>query len=169
VDELRQMAADNQIALTSFTAENTPDFPADPEQIRRTLVNLIENAIKFTPPGGEVEVTAGGQGSTVVMAVRDTGIGIPPELQARVFDRFFRGQQAGTEHISGSGLGLSLVRAVVDNHGGSVWLESQPHAGTTFYVALPALLRRTPAAEAAETVSTDADAGLAQLFSDITN
>jgi signal transduction histidine kinase len=72
-----------------------------------------------------------------VLEVGDTGIGIPPELHARVFERFFRGKQKGVEHVSGSGLGLSLVQAIVDNHQGSIRLESQEGQGTRFYITLP--------------------------------
>ncbi len=167
-DELRQMSAESQIALTWATAADTPDFLGVPEQIKRTLVNLVENAIKFTPAGGRVRVTAEGRGDLVVLAVADTGIGIPLELQARVFDRFFRGRQAGTEHISGSGLGLSLVRAVVDSHGGSVWLHSEPTVGTTFYVALPALNRRGQAAMPAG-AGAEPDPGLTEVPSNATS
>lgn len=169
VDELRQMAADNRISLTYTIADDTPDFLADPEQIRRTLVNLIENAVKFTSPGGQVCVSAEGQGGMVVMAVEDNGIGIPPELQSRVFDRFFRGQQTGTEHISGSGLGLSLVKAVVDNHGGKVWLESQVGAGTTFYVVLPALPRQSFSTDPTSETRADAGSEVTHIYSDTTN
>lgn len=142
VDELRHMAQTKALNLSVTVAPNTPDIWGDQEQIRRTLVNLIENAVKFTPHNGQVRVTAQGQGDSVLFSVSDTGIGIPPALHAQVFDRFFRGRQPGTEHISGSGLGLSLVKAIVDNHGGKVWLESELGAGTTFYVVLPSVPAR---------------------------
>ncbi|MGQ9887094.1 MAG: ATP-binding protein [Aggregatilineales bacterium] len=142
VDELRQMAAEGQVSLNYSVADDSLEFLGDSEQIKRALVNLVENGIKFTAPGGSVHVSVEPGVNSVIMTVRDTGIGIPQELQGRIFERFFRGQQTGTEHISGSGLGLSLVKAVAENHGGSVWLESQPGAGSTFYVSLPTLIKR---------------------------
>jgi len=69
--------------------------------------------------------------------IEDTGVGIEEELQTRVFDRFYRANQKGTEHVTGSGLGLSLVKAVIENHRGKVWLQSAPGDGTTFYVEIP--------------------------------
>jgi two-component system phosphate regulon sensor histidine kinase PhoR len=72
--------------------------------------------------------------------VEDTGVGITQELQARVFDRFYRAKQKGMEHVTGSGLGLSLVKTIVENHRGKVWLESKEGVGTRFYVAVPLTL-----------------------------
>ncbi|MCA9914090.1 MAG: ATP-binding protein, partial [Anaerolineae bacterium] len=96
---------------------------------------------KFNTSGGEVHITARNDGNAILMSVRDSGIGIPFELQSKIFDRFFRGHQQGAEHISGSGLGLSLVKAVVDNHAGQIWLESIPGSGTTFSIRVPAVDR----------------------------
>lgn len=144
VDELQQLAGDQGVILKSYLDADTPDFLGDPEQFKRALINLVENAIKFTMPNGVVMILARREQANVVFEVRDTGIGIPKELHARVFERFFRGRQKGVEHISGSGLGLSLVKAIVENHGGRVWLESEEGVGTTFYVSLPAVVAPKP-------------------------
>lgn len=139
VDELRVHAHDAHISLSVDVAEDLPEFLCDVEQFQRALANLIENAIKFTPAGGSVSVRAHHSPPDLLFEVRDTGVGIDEALQPRVFDRFFRANQKGVEHITGTGLGLSLVKAIVENHHGQVWLESQPGKGTTFFVAVPLL------------------------------
>jgi signal transduction histidine kinase len=141
IDEMRELAVDRQICLEVSIDSDVPDFLGDSQQFERALINLIENAIKFTPAGKHtVWIAARSKGDQIIFQVKDEGIGIPETLQDQVFDRFFRGQQkgqVGAEHVSGSGLGLSLVKTIVENHHGKVWLESRVGAGTTFYVALP--------------------------------
>jgi len=138
IDELRQLAGDQGIALETKVEENAVYFLGDPKQFERALVNLVENAIKFTPRGGKVTIEAASENGNVVFQVSDTGIGIPEALQSQVFERFFRGRQKGAEHVSGSGLGLSLVKTIVENHRGKVWLESAEGTGTTVFISLPA-------------------------------
>ncbi len=135
--ELRQFAHSQGIQLHVEQDDTLPLIRCDAEQVRRALVNLIENAIKFTPRGGTVTVRSYLQDGDVVFEVTDTGIGIAPESRPRVFDRYYRSQQTGTEHITGSGIGLSLVKAVVENHRGRIWLDSEVGKGTTFYIAFP--------------------------------
>ncbi|HJP87842.1 MAG TPA: HAMP domain-containing sensor histidine kinase [Candidatus Limnocylindrales bacterium] len=120
----------------------------DPVRIGQVVTNLVGNAIKFTPKGGRVDVTVRPEsdgGATIT--VTDTGIGIDPAELPRIFDRFFRGSRASEARGSGSGLGLSIVRGIVEMHGGTVTVESRVGAGTTFRVVLPA-------ARVAETSST---------------
>jgi signal transduction histidine kinase len=110
--------------------------PHDPPRVGQVLTNLIGNAIKFTPRGGEVhvELTATAEGARITVA--DTGVGIPADELPHVFERFWRG--AGTrERGSGSGLGLSIVKRIVDMHEGRVQVVSTPGAGTRFTVLLP--------------------------------
>ncbi|NJR12528.1 ATP-binding protein [bacterium] len=101
------------------------------------MSNLIENAIKFTPAGGRIGVTAHSTRSMIQISVWDTGIGIPVPIQARIFDPFYRGEQKGAEHVSGSGLGLNLVKTVIESHRGRVDVESHEGQGATFHVYLP--------------------------------
>jgi signal transduction histidine kinase len=108
---------------------------ADRTRLEQVAANLIDNAVKYTPAGGEVFVEAGRDGSAAVLRVRDTGPGIPIDEQPRIFDRLFRGDTSRTER--GLGLGLSLVKAVVEAHGGTVEVDSQPDSGSTFTVRLP--------------------------------
>lgn len=138
VEELQVIAEEKDIKITVNIAAETSDFFGDTEQFERAVVNLIENAIKFTPEGGHVYVRSYDENGCVMITVRDTGIGIPPEIQPFIFDRFFRGQQPGAEHISGSGLGLSLVKTVVESHRGHIRVESAVGSGTTFYLSIPA-------------------------------
>ncbi len=135
--ELRERALDGKITLRTEVADGLPEFACDVDQFERAIINLVENAIKFTLPGGAVTLRARQDDSRLCFEVVDTGVGIAKELQTRVFDRFYRANQKGTEHVSGSGLGLSLVKAVVENHRGKVWLESEPGSGTTFFVSIP--------------------------------
>jgi two-component system phosphate regulon sensor histidine kinase PhoR len=137
VQEVRDFAVERRILLDYAVSGDLPCLACDTDQLNRALINLIENAIKFTPAGGCVQVCAERSHDEIVFSVSDTGVGIPEEMQPRVFDRFFRGNQRGVEHVSGSGLGLSLVKAVVENHRGRVWLQSVVGQGTTFYVAIP--------------------------------
>ena len=96
--------------------------------------NLLDNAIKYTPAGGRVDVSAGREGDRAVLRVSDTGLGIPADEQPRIWDRLFRGDRSRAER--GLGLGLSLVKAIVEAHGGTVSVESQPGHGSVFTVRL---------------------------------
>lgn len=110
----------------------------DEEHLRRAVSNLISNAIKYSPEGGEVRVEASRRNGDVVVAVRDHGIGIPPEDQRRVFDRFYRVDNTKTRKIGGTGLGLALVREIARAHGGEVGVESVEGQGSRFWLQVPA-------------------------------
>ena len=97
--------------------------------------NLLDNAIKYTPAGGRVEISAGREGGRAVLRVSDTGLGIPADELPRIWDRLFRGDRSRAER--GLGLGLSLVKAVVEAHGGTVSVDSELGRGSTFTVSLP--------------------------------
>jgi two-component system phosphate regulon sensor histidine kinase PhoR len=99
------------------------------------LVNLIHNAIKFTPPGGRVEVKALKDGKFFIYAVKDSGKGIPPKDLERIFERFYKTDRSRSER--GTGLGLSISRHLVEAHGGKIWAESQPGQGSTFFFRIP--------------------------------
>ena len=110
---------------------------ADRDRLRQTLANLVDNAIKYTARGGQVDISAARHGDFVVIRVRDTGAGIPEHDLPRIFDRLYRGDQSRATR--GLGLGLSLVRAYIEAHGGTVDVESTPGGGSTFTVRLPNL------------------------------
>ena len=108
---------------------------ADRTRLEQVAANLIDNAVKYTPAGGQVFVEAGRDGASAILRVRDTGPGIPTDEQPRIFDRLFRGDTSRAER--GLGLGLSVVKAVVEAHGGTVEVASEPGHGSTFTVRLP--------------------------------
>ncbi len=118
-------------------AEPVPGLTGRPAELERVLINLLHNAVKFTPDGGHVSLTAHSVGETLELVVADDGIGIPTEEQDHLFERFFRASNALGAEIQGTGLGLALVEAVVRQHGGSVQLESAAGGGTTVTVRLP--------------------------------
>ncbi len=123
-----------------FELHFPPDFPVIPgdyERLNQVLTNLISNAIKYSPDGGTIRVGGKVLRKTVHLYVADEGIGIPPAEHERIFDRFHRVDNGLTRKAPGTGLGLFLVRAVVEAHGGSVWVESKPGEGSTFWVELP--------------------------------
>ncbi len=109
----------------------------DEAQLTSMFTNLVDNAVKYTPPGGRVEVTGGFEGSEIVIRVSDTGIGIPEGKLPRIFERFYRVDKARSKETGGTGLGLSIVRHVAENHGGRVTVESTLGEGSTFTVYLP--------------------------------
>ena len=109
-------------------------FTGDRELLSHVWTNLLENAVRFTPAGGTVSVRLAAQDGAALVLVRDTGIGMPPEVLARIFEQFYQADPARRE---GSGLGLPLAKRIVELHGGTLRAESAPAAGTTFRVTLP--------------------------------
>src|SRR6185437_2220970 len=108
---------------------------ADRTRVRQILLNLIGNAVKFSPPGGVIEVESRQEGGALRIEVRDHGIGIPPAEQAIIFERYRQG--SGGVSVGGTGLGLALVKQLVAQHGGEVWVASEPGEGSTFGFSLP--------------------------------
>ncbi|MEK6221644.1 MAG: ATP-binding protein, partial [Chloroflexota bacterium] len=115
----------------------------DPIQLRQMLDNLLGNAIKYTPQGGEIKLTAIEEDGQFIFQVIDSGIGIPTKDQKRIFDRFFRATNAPGD-IQGTGLGLAIVKTIVDNHQGRIWVDSILGKGSTFTVVLPIIADKTP-------------------------
>jgi heavy metal sensor kinase len=134
VELYENVAEDKQIEV-SMNVESGLTVPADPRRLRQVLANLVDNAIKYTPSGGRVTVTARRDNASVRFEVSDTGVGIASHDLPHVWDRLYRGDQSRTER--GLGLGLSLVRAIVVAHRGTVDVEAEPGRGSTFIVELP--------------------------------
>ena len=109
----------------------------DETQLTSMFTNLVDNAVKYTPAGGRVEVIGGSEDSEIVIRIADTGIGIPEGKRSRIFERFYRVDKARSKATGGTGLGLSIVRHVAQNHGGRVTVESTPGEGSVFTVHLP--------------------------------
>jgi len=123
----------------SVTLDNVTDiaFRGDESLIRRMILNLLDNAIKYTPSGGHVSIKLTGKDSSVELIVSDTGIGIPANATARIFERFYRIDRARSRSVGGSGLGLSIAKWVAEAHNGTIELDSRPGAGSTFTISLP--------------------------------
>ena len=129
------------ITLTATSAPGTPLLYADPDRLEQALQNVAANAIRHTPSGGRVTLTAEPDGDRVRITIADTGPGIPPEHLTHVFDRFYKvdASRAGTRGPSGSGLGLSIVRAIVQRHGGDIDASNAPDGGAIFTFLLPSV------------------------------
>jgi two-component system sensor histidine kinase KdpD len=113
--------------------EDLPLVPFDPLLVEQVLTNLLENALRYTPPGTPVELTARMQGAGVLVEMADRGPGIPEGQQERIFDKFTRGKVPG----GGVGLGLSICRVIIEAHGGRIWAENRPGGGAVFRFTLP--------------------------------
>jgi PAS domain S-box-containing protein len=137
LDLLRPLIDQKGLQLEVKIASPLPALRGNPLRLRQMLENLIGNAIKYTPSGGRIEISLYPQDSQIVFKISDTGPGIPPEEQSRIFEKFYRASNV-TAESSGFGLGLAIVKSIVENHQGRVWVESALGKGTTFYVVLPA-------------------------------
>jgi adenylate cyclase len=138
--DFQVLARQSDLTLQGYVAPEIPLVLGDAFHLRMVVDNLISNALKFTPAGGTVSVNLRKCDARVVLQVADTGIGIAPEHQVRVFDRFFQVDGSLQRTYEGSGLGLALVREIVQAHSGEVTVESQLGQGSTFTVWLPVAL-----------------------------
>lgn len=148
-ERLRPQAERRGLSLTVEVLDNEDWFPsalADPERVMQVLINLIHNAIKFTPVGGAIRLKVGrykpenleqNAPEKLVVQVQDTGVGIPPDEAARIFERFYKVDKARAGGETGTGLGLAIAKHIVQAHGGEIWVESEFGAGSTFSLTLP--------------------------------
>lgn len=147
VDDHKDRAAAGELELVTELAANLPQIDADQRAVRNILSNLLSNALKFTPPGGRITVSARiARDGRLQIDVADTGIGIAPEDQLQVFERFGRGRHDVTVSDQGTGLGLAIVKGFAEAHDGEVVLESEPGVGTRVSIYLPAERLHTPPA-----------------------
>ncbi len=153
VEQMRVLALDRGIEI-SLAKSPEVVIDADALWFRRAILNLLDNAIKYSRDGGRVAVRAELSGGRVYLTIRDEGIGIEPKDLPHIFDRFYRADPARSRSSGGAGLGLALVKWIVESHGGQVGVESEPDRGTAFVVSLPALeLALTPGRPADEVSS----------------
>ena len=145
-DLFRAQATSSEISLRRHIAEPVPDVYADRHRVLQVLSNLIGNALKFTPPGGEISCEAASRDRHVLFTVSDTGPGIPKENLNDIFNPYWQAKR--TERL-GAGLGLPIAKGVVEAHGGMIWAESEPGSGTRFYFTLP-IVAVTSLVESAE-------------------
>jgi signal transduction histidine kinase len=136
---VRERALGHGIKLELEVAPELDTIVADERKLKQVVVNLLANAVKFTPDGGTVRLRAARENGEVRLAIQDTGIGIAPEDQERIFEEFQQASHQSEKSREGTGLGLSLSRRMVELHGGTISVESAPGRGSTFTVALPLL------------------------------
>ncbi|HEX9029019.1 MAG TPA: ATP-binding protein, partial [Anaerolineales bacterium] len=135
VEAVSPIAQNKNIAITISVPADVPQVDVDADMIRRVLVNMVENAIKFTPPGGKIQVGAQREKQWIKFRVKDTGPGIPYPEQERIFEKFTRLRIK--DGPRGLGLGLAFCRLAIIGHGGRIWVESEPGSGSSFIFTLP--------------------------------
>ncbi len=146
VDSMRARAVAKGLTLRLEPAEDVAVVAGDATLLRQAISNLVDNAIKYTSSSGTVTVGLLVRDQQAVVQVSDTGIGIAPDDQVRLFEKFFRVKRRDTMGIQGTGLGLAIVKSIVERHGGRVWVDSELNKGSTFYISLP-MMSETELAE----------------------
>ncbi|MCK4449516.1 MAG: HAMP domain-containing histidine kinase, partial [Anaerolineae bacterium] len=136
VETLSPTASEKGLELLTEVPEGITLF-SDKRRIKQVLMNLVSNAVKYTPAGGSVAVRAWSEDDQIKAEVSDTGIGISEKALPRIFEEFYRAQNAKSMEMEGTGLGLAIARDVVEQHGGQITVESVVGEGSTFYVTLP--------------------------------
>jgi signal transduction histidine kinase len=129
-----------QLTLVENLPENIPSAAGNEARLLQVFDNLLGNAIKFSPDGGQITVTVEDAGPMVKASVSDQGIGIPKDQQERIFERFYQIDGSARRRFSGAGLGLAIVKRIVETHGGQVWVESEIGEGSTFCFTIPKYL-----------------------------
>jgi signal transduction histidine kinase len=137
--EFRAAAENAGLVLATEIVPELPPISGDAMALRRVLDNLVSNALKFTPAGGRVTVRLCPGADTLMLEVADTGIGIPADQLEHIFERFYQVDGSATRKYGGMGLGLALVKQVVEAHGGQITVTSEVEAGSTFTVVLPVI------------------------------
>jgi two-component system phosphate regulon sensor histidine kinase PhoR len=138
-ERLRAQAERGGLSLKEDIPNGLPEAQADEERVEQVLVNLIHNAIKFTPPSGRINISAKAKGDNIWFSVTDTGTGIPADDLPRIFERFYKADKARTG--GGTGLGLAIVKHIVEALGGKIWAESIEGRGSTFTFTLPIVVK----------------------------
>jgi signal transduction histidine kinase len=143
IEQLKGQAAGKSHKLVYQGPAQPAMVLGDKLRLRQVINNLISNAIKYTPAGGEIGATVQVKDGLALLSVEDNGIGIPPADLPYIFDKFYRVEAQETADIQGTGLGLAICKSVVEKHGGRIWAESERGKGSIFRVALPRLARST--------------------------
>jgi len=138
-EAFRPRAREKEVRVILDFVPGLPKVSADAQRMRQVIANLVSNALRFTPPGGEIRLVGRAEHGEVTMRVEDTGAGIPPDDLPHIFDRFYRGDRSRSRHAGGSGLGLAIAKQLVEAHGGTIEVESEVERGTTFIISLPSV------------------------------
>jgi two-component system sensor histidine kinase VicK len=135
IEKVRLEAGNKKQTIESYVIGELPTISADRDRLEQVALNILSNAIKYTPPGGRVIIKCCEENSRLITTVTDTGMGIPRESIPRVFERFYRVDKARSRDQGGTGLGLAIVKHIVESHGGDVFVNSQIGEGSTFGVS----------------------------------
>ena len=137
VESAQRTAAEKDLRISVNLQDRLPDIAADRRRLAEVLQNLLDNALQYTPSGGQIMVSASADGNEVTITVSDTGIGIPQVDQPRIFERFYRVDAARSREVGGTGLGLSIAKHLVEVHGGRIWVASEIGQGSQFHFTVP--------------------------------
>lgn len=137
VETAQRPALEKDLRISVNLQERLPDIAADRRRLAEVLQNLLDNAIQYTSPGGQIMLSASADAGEVRFTVSDTGIGIPQADQPRIFERFYRVDAARSREVGGTGLGLAIAKHLVEAHGGRIWVESEVGQGSQFYFTVP--------------------------------
>jgi signal transduction histidine kinase len=142
VKSVRAQIEAKHLALEIDLPPSLPPVRGDQGRVIQILTNLVSNAYKYTPDGGQIQIMVNGQADyassgQLSISVRDTGLGISPEDQQKLFTKFFRAEDPRVRDVPGTGLGLSITKSLIEMHGGEIWFDSEPDHGTTFTFTLP--------------------------------
>ncbi|HWN90829.1 MAG TPA: ATP-binding protein, partial [Verrucomicrobiae bacterium] len=137
LEETRLLVEEKGHRLDTTPVDDGPVVRADPQLLRQALLNLVSNAIKYTPKGGKIEIEMNGRDGQGRWQIRDSGLGVPQEAQGRLFEKFYRADNVASLETEGTGLGLYLVRLIMEQLAGRVWCESVEGEGATFMFTLP--------------------------------
>jgi signal transduction histidine kinase len=135
--KVRAQMEEKQITFEAVLPEKLPELTIDKDKIATVLVNLLGNAVKYTPAEGRVAFRVSVTGQELEISVEDSGVGIAPEELPRVFEKFFRSEDPRVQEQQGTGLGLALAQEVIRLHGGRITAESELNKGSTFHIVLP--------------------------------
>ncbi len=137
IETTQRPAAEKDLRISVNLGDRLPDIAADRRRLAEILQNLLDNAIQYTPPGGQIMVSASADADEVTFTVSDTGIGIPQADQPRIFERFYRVDVARSREVGGTGLGLAIAKHLVEVHGGRIWVDSEVGQGSQFHFTVP--------------------------------
>ncbi len=137
LETAQRRATEKDLRISVNMPQRLPDIAGDRRRLAEVLQNLLDNAIQYTLPGGQIMVSAETGEDEVILTVSDTGIGIPKADQPRIFERFYRVDVARSREAGGTGLGLAIAKHLVDVHGGRLWVESEVGQGSQFHFSVP--------------------------------